>query len=147
MARRKAARNCAISPWSSAKPDGRENRFTQIGNSFMLSEKVHGLSSGARWLYIGMVMECGGKREFVFTHGAAKKYGVPPSSYDRYVKELKDGGFIERLEDDDLAQYAPGRYRFDFKWKGIRSDSALHFGDGQSQNFPHFGGGKAEKQD
>ena len=66
-----------------------------------------------------MTIEAGGKREFIFTHSAAKKYGVSPSSYDRFLKELKDGGFVEKIEHEDLAQYAPGKYRFSYRWKGI----------------------------
>ena len=130
MPSRKAAKNCTIPPWLSARADGRENRFTQTGNTFLLSKEVHSLSAGARWLYMGMAMESGGKRDFVFTHSAAKKYGVPSSSYERYIKELREGGFIERLEGDDLAQYAPGRYRFIYEWKGVNSKPAPHPGEG-----------------
>ncbi len=68
-----------------------------------------------------MAMECGGKREFVFTHGAGKKYGIASTSYDRYVKELKKRGFIEQVENPDMTQYSPGNYRFIFDWKGINS--------------------------
>ena len=66
-----------------------------------------------------MATEAGGKREFTFTHSSAKKYGISSTSYDRYLAELKDSRFIEKVEDGSLAQYAPGQYRFVFNWKGI----------------------------
>lgn len=118
MGRHKTARNVEIRPWLSRNADGKEGRFVQVGNSLLLSKEFQTLTSGARLLYLCMTMESGGKREFTFTHGAGKKYGVAPSSYDRYVKDLQERKFIERLEDTDTApQYAPGKYRFCFDWK------------------------------
>ena len=57
MPRRKSADKCSILPWLSAKPDSREGRFTQIGNSLLLSPKFKELTTGARSLYISMAME------------------------------------------------------------------------------------------
>lgn len=121
MGRRKLAKNCNILPWVSGKADCKEGRFALIGNSLLLCDTFQGLSAGARWLYLCMAMECGGKREFAFTHGAGKKYGIAPTSYDRHIKELKEQGFIEQVDNPDMAQYAPGSYRFIFDWKGITS--------------------------
>lgn len=142
MPRHKTARNCSISPWVSARSDSRENRFIQAGNTFFLSKEVQSLSTGARWLYLSMAVEAGGKREFTFKHSSAKKYGVSSTSYDRFLKELKDGKFIEKVDDESLAQYAPGRYRFVFDWKGISSKPAPHSGEGAGQNLPHAGEGR-----
>lgn len=139
--RRKSAQNCTVLPWLSAKCDGREGRFIQCGNSLFLSKPIQSLSPGARWLYLSMALEAGGKRTFTFKHSSAKKYGVPPSSYDRFLKELKDGGFIEKIEDENMAQYAPGQYRFVFDWKGVSSKPAPQIGDGTRLNLPHSGEG------
>lgn len=139
MPKHRAAQNCAILPWLSAKGDGKEGRFLQCGNSLFLSKSFQALSTGARWLFLSMAMEAGGKRELIFKHSSAKKYGISPSSYDRFLKELKDAGFIEKIEDENLAQYAPGRYRFVFDWKGISSKPAPHSGEGAGQNLPHSG--------
>lgn len=141
MPKHRAAKSCAISPWLSAKADCRENRFIQAGNSFFFNKKVQSLSAGARWLYLSATLEAGGKRDFVFTHSAAKKYGIAPSSFDRYLRELKDGGFVEKVEDENMAQYAPSRYRFVFDWKGIRSKVAPHSGEGKWKNIPQLGEG------
>lgn len=141
MPRCKSAKNCSILPWLSAKVDNREGRFLQAGNSLFLSKSFQNLSTGARWLYLSMSIEAGGKRDFAFTHSAARKFGVSPSSYDRFLKELKDGGFIEKVEDENLTQYAPGRYRFSLGWKGIRSKVAPQNGEGKGQNLPQLGEG------
>lgn len=109
-----------ITAWLSASTKNREGRYIQVGNSFLFSKNVKELSAGARWLYLTMSMESGGKRTFTYTHHAAKKYGIPSTSYERYLRELKDGGFIEKVENEDLAQYAPGRYMFSFEWKGVQ---------------------------
>lgn len=88
-------------------------------------------------------MESGGKREVVFTHGTGKKYGISPSSYDRQMKELCANGFIEPVEDEDMAQFAPNKYRFMFGWKNKWcAKVAPHFGEGNAQNPPQNGEGK-----
>lgn len=136
MGRRKAARNANISPWLSANADCKEGRFIQVGNSFLLKfgkKPLIQLSTGARWLYLCMSMESAGHRDVTFTHGTAqKKYGIAGSSYDRYIKELIKYGLIELIADENLAQYAPNRFRFSFEWKGISPKSAPHFGEGKA---------------
>jgi Mn-dependent DtxR family transcriptional regulator len=64
-----------------------------------------------------MACEAGGKSEFFFTHGAAKKYGVKKSSFDVYIRKLIEGGFIERIEYQGMPQYARARFRFSISWK------------------------------
>ena len=95
MPRRKAAPNCSIQFWLSAKQDCREGRFVQVGNSLLLSSEFQQLSMGARSIYFCMAMEAGGRRNFTFPQAAAKKYGIPARSMRRYLQELIDAGFIE----------------------------------------------------
>lgn len=140
--RHRSAQGCTILPWLSARCDGKEGRFIQCGNSLFLSKTFQSLSPGARWLYLGMAMESAGKRNFTFKHSSAKKYGVPSSSYDRFLRELKDGGFIEKIEDENLAQYAPGQYRFTLDWKGVSAKFAPQNGEGVGQNVPQNGEGR-----
>lgn len=92
MGRGKAAVHCNIRPWLSAKADCKEGRFIQIGNSLLLSEQMGKLKPGARYLYLCMTMEAGGKREFTFPASSAEKYHIPPSSFDRFKAELIDAG-------------------------------------------------------
>ncbi|MDO4973292.1 MAG: hypothetical protein Q4E38_03675 [Eubacteriales bacterium] len=115
MPRHKAARNCEIRPWLSARVDCSEGRFLQVGNSLLLCEAFQRLSSGAQILYLEMSLEAGGRREFVFPLSAAKKYGVPPRSFRRYVDELIQAGFIEKTSLKNLRQ--PNEYCFSFRWK------------------------------
>lgn len=126
--------------WATAKTDGKDGRFLQAGNSLFLSREFHGQSNGACFLYLCMMMECGGTQEFDFSHGTArKKYGFPDSSFDRYSSELQKNGFIELVQTGGLAQYAPNKYRFCSRWK---SKPAPQFGEGKRQNYPQFGEGR-----
>lgn len=115
MPRKKAAKNCTVLPWLSAKADCSEGRFLQIGNSLLLSKHFQGLPAGAQILYLAMGLESGGRREFVFPLSAAKKYGFAPRSFRRYVEELVIAGFLDKTSLANLRQ--PNEYRFSFKWK------------------------------
>lgn len=115
MARRRAARNCNILPWLSARADVSEGRFLQIGNSLLLSKPFQALSAGAQVLYLCMALESGGRREFIFPLTSAKKYGIKRASFWRHVQELTDAGFIVRKSMANLRQ--PNEYAFNFSWK------------------------------
>lgn len=117
-----------LKPWLTAKQDCKEKRFIQVGNSLLLDKRYQRLSTGAKCLYQCMCMESAGKREFQFPHGAAKKYGIASSSFDRQSKELQQAGFIEKIEDGNYAQYAPAVYRFSLLW---RTKPAPQFGEGK----------------
>ena len=127
MSRRKSAQNCALLPWLTARADGREGRFLQLGNSLILDCRFQALSPGARWLYLALCLEAGGKREVAFPHRAAKKYGIAATSFDRHISELQKAGFVTRVEDGNYAQFAPAVYRFSLAW---RTEPAPHSGVG-----------------
>lgn len=118
MGRRKAAENCVVLPWASAKRDCREGRFLQIGNSLLLSDQYQALSAGAQHLYICMMLEAGGRRSFVFPLTAAKKYGVPSTSFRRYVDELHAANFID-VQSGANAQMK-NLYTFSLSWKEMK---------------------------
>ena len=115
MARRKTGGT--LLPWLSAKVDGKEGRFIQVGNSLLLDKRYHALSAGARHLYLCMVMEAGGKQEVKFPHGAAKKYGIASTSFDRHIKELQANGFLQKVGAGLYWQYAPSVFSFSTDWK------------------------------
>lgn len=115
MGKSRAAKNCTILPWLSAKNDCRDGRFLQIGNSLLLSKEFQKLLPGSRMLYECMAMESGGKRNFVFPLKAAKKYGFSESSFRRYLNELIDSGFIDCQSNWNLRE--PNDYRFSLRWK------------------------------
>ena len=104
-----------IKPWLSAKPDCKEGRFVQVGNSFMLSKAVQSLSAGAFRTYLCMAIESGGRREFQFPLHVAKKYGISSSSLRRHVEELEENGFIQASRNANLRK--PNDYLFSLEWK------------------------------
>lgn len=125
MPRHKAAHNCKILPWLSAKHNCEEGRFFQLGNSLLLSnrDKETGeeknsfliLSASAKFLYLSMCMESGGKRQFEFPLKAAKKYAIPERSFRRCIDELIEAGFIKRQSGRSARM--PNLYEFCFDWK------------------------------
>ncbi len=117
MARRRTARNVAISPWLSARLDCREGRYIQVGNSLLLSKQYQALNASARFLYLCMALESGGRPSVRFSHGAARKYGIASSTFERSAKELTDAGFIRLELDEERAQYAANTFRFTDCWK------------------------------
>lgn len=127
MPRRRSG--ATLSPWLSAKADCKEGRFLQLGNSLLLDKRYQALSTGARNLYLCMSMEAGGKAEFTFTHGTARKYGISDSSFDRWAKELRAAGFVLLVMPCNFAQYAPSVYRFIVEW---RTKPAPQFGEGNA---------------
>ena len=121
MPRHKAAQNCKVPFWMSARQDCKEGRFVQVGNSLLLSEAFQKLSMGARNLYLCMAMESGGKRAFTFPQSAGKKYGFPPRSMRRYQQELLDAGFVE-LESSGKATREKNCYVFSPRWRSVPED-------------------------
>ena len=127
MARKRCAKNVPLSPWLSGNADCRDGRFIQVGNSLLLSKAFQALSAKAQILYLCMTMEAAGKPVVRFSHGAAKKYGIAGSTFDRTVKQLRDYGFVELVGEDVMGQFCANEYRFSSCWK---SKSAPHFGEG-----------------
>lgn len=116
MSRRR--KSPVISPWLSARPDNRERRFIQVGDTLLMDKTFQALSPGAKTLYYCMAMECGGKREFLFPRSCAAKYGFAEKSFWRYVRELEENGFLIRCSMKSLRK--PNEYSFSFAWKTVR---------------------------
>ena len=106
-----------IVPWLSARLDNREKRFIQVGDSLLFSKAFRELHVGARYLYFCMAMESGGKRNYKFPTAAAGKYGIAPSSFWTYVRELEDKRFIVCHSNKHLRH--PNDYSFSDEWKTI----------------------------
>lgn len=105
----------ALLPWLSAKADGKDGRFIQIGNSLLLSKTFQKLSAGAQHLYFCMAMESGGRQNFKFPLKVSKKYGIASTSLRRYISELAAGGYITVQSNKNLR--IANDYRFSIAWK------------------------------
>lgn len=135
----KRKRGGELLPWLTAKQDNKEGRFLQVGNSLLLDKRFQKLNTGARQLYFCIAMEAGGKKTVAFPHSAAKKYGFPKSSFERFIKILQEQGYIERIENGSYSQFAPNVYQISLAW---RTKPAPHFGESKALNIPHYGEGK-----
>ena len=111
-------RHAEIKPWLSARPDCKEGRFIQVGNSLLLSKEFSRLSQGARCTYLCMCMESGGRRAFIFPKSAAKKYGIPHRTLLRHVEELVGKGFLEKTLSGKCTR-EPNRFQFSFRWRAL----------------------------
>lgn len=101
--------------WVSAKPNGNDGRFIQVGNSLLLSPRFQTLEATDRIVYLSMVMESGGKSDFIFPKNAAAKYGIAPRTLSRAVKRLEAAGFIQKSSGWTTRE--PNQYRFSMEWK------------------------------
>lgn len=118
MPKHKPAENCEIKPWLSAKPNCKEGRFIQIGNSLLLSKTFQKLSPGAQVMLLCMAMESGGRKNFKFPHSAILKYGFNKNYGAKYINELREAGFIELVSSGWTVRQA-NEYQFTIKWKSI----------------------------
>ena len=115
--------------WVTATLDGREGRFVQLGNTMLTGKnsKFKTLPAGAQMLYIDMVMEAGGKREFEFSLSSATKYGIAKGTFERNKKLLITNGFVECIE-NNAHRWQKNKYRFSFCWREPASVSPLGSG-------------------
>lgn len=119
MPRRRAGSD-QLSPWLTANENCKEKRFIMVGNSLLLCPRYHALHDGAKHLYQCMADESGGKRQFTFPASAAKKYGIPRNSFERYKQELIENGFVRVLYSGRLTR-EKSAYEFSFEWKSETS--------------------------
>lgn len=119
MPKKKAAVNCKVPFWLSARADCKEGRFIQVGNSLLLSKKFQELSFSSQVLYLYMAMEAAGRREFTFTKSAGKKYGMNESTLRRSITELERNGLIEKTLCGRITREA-NQYSFCYAWKEQR---------------------------
>lgn len=69
-------------------------------------------------MYLCMSMESGGRIGFQFPRSAIIKYGFNKNYGPKYISELCDAGFIEKVSSGKTFQ-RPNEYKFSFKWKQV----------------------------
>ena len=104
-----------LSPWATAKPDGMEKRFVQIGDSLAYHPAWLDLSAGAKVLYLYMCMESGGKNEFKIPQKVYSRF-TDRRAFHRAKNELICAGFIEIVHNGANTR-TENIYRFCFDWK------------------------------
>lgn len=101
--------------WATAKPDGIERRFVQIGASFLCAGQVKNLPPNAFRVYVYMMMQSGGAIEFEMPHKAYQGFISKPS-FIKAIDELMTAGFIDVVQNGHNLR-KPNRYRFSVGWK------------------------------
>ena len=116
MPRRKAARNCIVLPWVSAKADCREPKFLQVGISLFESKAFQKLTPSQRYLYLCMCQDASGHQTFEFPRARFERYGIKNTAARDGIAALIEAGFITREYSGKIAREA-NQYRFSFAWK------------------------------
>jgi hypothetical protein len=101
--------------WAPAKADGIEKRFVQIGDSFLMDERIQRLPPNAFRVYMHMMNASGGTIEFEMPHRAYKGFISKPS-FIKAVDDLVRAGFIEVVQ-SGFNLRKPSRYRFSRAWR------------------------------
>ncbi len=101
--------------WQTCKTDGIENRYIRLGNSQLLHPAMLNLSDKAFVIYVHMLLESGGKREFVFPMSKYKAL-AGKSNFQRAKSELIEKGFIRELQNNANLR-KPNIYEFSDAWK------------------------------
>ena len=104
-----------VLPWLTARSDGKEGRFIQVGNSLLLDKRVQQLSGNAMRLYLCMAMESGGRRHFLFPQAVGKKYGICPAGLWRGMAELEEKGFLKCEKAGKINRYQALISRADYE--------------------------------
>lgn len=102
--------------WLSAARDGREKRFVQVGDTLLFNDCFKALSPGAFKLYICCSMQAAGRIDFQMAASKAEQYGIPRTSFNRYMNELQKAKFVELVKSGRTTR-TPNDYRFIFDWK------------------------------
>lgn len=101
--------------WQTRKPNGIEERFVRVGNSQLLHESTMGLTNAEFRLYIYMLNESGGKREFTMPRSKYKNF-LSPHGAQSAIYGLEKKGFIDIVEKNGNLRKA-NVYRFSTRWK------------------------------
>ena len=100
--------------WQTTKDNGIENRYIRLG-SLLSHPAWMSLSDKAKVIYIHMLYEAGGKKEFTFPASKHKKL-CSKSVFQRVKDELTGAGFI--LEKQNNANLRKANiYEFTDSWK------------------------------
>lgn len=112
MAKRKPT---PFAPWQSDKPDGIEKRYIRLGNSQLLHPAMMSLSDKAFRIYVQMLLEAGGSKEFEFPRAKYKKI-AGNTVFQNAKQELVNKGFI-KVKQCNKNLRKPNVYEFSGEWR------------------------------
>lgn len=102
-------------PWQTMKENGIEERYIRLGNSQLLHCATMELGDKAFRLYIHMLLEAGGKKEFTFPRSKYKKL-AGNTVFQNAKEELLNRGFI-KIKQNNANLRKPNIYEFSEEWK------------------------------
>ena len=100
--------------------------WVRLDQSLMQDETFRSLSAQTQLTYLCLCLEAGKHNDrFNFSNVAAEKYHISYTTYRRALKELEDGGFLERSrpkrggydQGSKLEKYLPTEFTLIPKWK------------------------------
>ena len=103
-------------PQGGKTPAGQRLPFVQLSADLMQAPAFLKLSHATRWVYLAMIVEARGHRDFEFSLSTARRYGIESSTLRRTVNELVAARFICCTENGRFTRNA-NRYAFLFDWK------------------------------
>lgn len=104
-----------FSPWQTCKDSGIEERYIRLGNSQLLHPAMISLSDKAKTIYIYMLLESGGERDFTFPRSKYNKL-AGHSVFQGAKDELIEKGFIKVKQNNANLRKA-NIYEFSDEWK------------------------------
>lgn len=102
-------------PWQTCKDSGIEERYIRLGNSQLLHPAVLKLSDKAMRVYVYMLLESGGKKEFTFPRSKYRKL-AGNDAFQRAKDELIEKGLI-RVKQNNANLRRANIYEFCDEWK------------------------------
>ncbi len=105
-----------ISPWASGTLDGAEPHYLQVGVKLFEHPVFQSLTPLQRYLYLCMLHDAEGRKEFVFPNSRIKHFGMKNTAARDGIEVLIQKGFIVRLFSGKATREKSG-YAFSQAWK------------------------------
>lgn len=102
-------------PWQSPAKDGIEKSFVRLGHEFLHDEEVERLPANAFRLFVYMLDEARGKKQFIFPESHYKDV-MDGKAFRRARRELEKAGLIRTVSHNANTR-KPAQYEFCNKWK------------------------------
>lgn len=109
------AKKTPFPSWQTQKPDGIETRYIRLGNSQLISGAMQSLNHATFRIYVYMLLESAGKKEFEFSYSKYKNY-CSKGGFQKAVAELEGKGFVKVVQHNKNLRIK-NIYQFSDEWK------------------------------